>query len=117
MNKEDDIELLFKILDNALQSDNPSIKKALKNFLLVAALIDNNSDTNGPFSSLLEEVKRLRAKVEILEYDRINKNKYINTDIYPYTTTTGTTKTWVKSEYDNTISDDIFKDYIIGKIK
>ena len=65
-----DIREFAKMFDAALASDNPTVKKALRNFMLVAAIVtaeESDNPKTGPLSSLIEEIRRLSQKVSILE--------------------------------------------------
>lgn len=67
-NEDVDLEQLIALLDKALESDDPRIKKALKNFLMVASLIDSEEDEEkerrGPFSNLLSRIENIEYKLE-----------------------------------------------------
>lgn len=71
-----DIKEFARMFDAALASDNPAVKKALRNFLMVVAIVDSeNTDApNGPFASVLDEVVSLRQRVNLLE----SKNNVYN---------------------------------------
>ena len=113
-----DINEFAKMFDAALASDNPAVKKALRNFMIVAAIVhaqELNEDKRlaGPFESLLKKVQDLESMVRELQNNRTYKDQYTdyhgstpmpNTWPYPYTTSTtsGTSsdaKTW-KSTYN-----------------
>ena len=99
-NSEFDLELFAKLFDAALASNNPSVKKALRNFMLVASLADadNANDTpKGPFSDLLNTVNQLERRLKILEIQNLNhqqtddifkKYKDQSQPPWPYNTTT-----------------------------
>jgi hypothetical protein len=115
MNDDFDITEFAKMFDAALASDNPSVKKALRNFMMVAAIVhaqELNEDERlmGPFEALLKKVQSLEAMVRELQNNRTYKDNY--KDYYnnhtrvtqPYTTnttsvTSGDAKTW-KSMYN-----------------
>ena len=111
MNNDIDIEHLAKILDSALASDNPSVKRALRNFLLVASLTESEktdevSDKSWGFHSVIQEIKALRRRVETLEYT-ISYNKHNNASI---TTSSTSIKDYY---YENIMIPDYY--YNIGK--
>lgn len=105
-----DITEFAKMFDAALASDNPTVKKALRNFMMVAAIVhaqELNEDERlmGPFEALLKKVQSLESMVRELQNNRTYKDNY--KDYYnnhtwvtqPYTTntTSGTSsdaKTW-----------------------
>jgi hypothetical protein len=64
--KEED-ELL-RLLDRAIYSDNPTVKKALKNLMLVTALCEEeHTGTAGLFSSLRKEQMLIRQTADRVE--------------------------------------------------
>jgi hypothetical protein len=105
-----DLNEFAQMFDAALASDNPSVKKALRNFMMVAAIVHaqelNETERNmGPFETLLKEVGDLKRMVYELQNTRTYKDQY--RDYYnnptwgtPYiTSTTSTTSgtTWKDS--------------------
>ncbi len=66
-----DLETLIDLFDTALSSDNPSVKKALKNLLLVSSLVNSEipeiSRVQGPLKKLFDDVQTLNSKLEILK--------------------------------------------------
>jgi len=110
-----DITEFAKMFDAALASDNPTVKKALRNFMMVAAIVhaqelDANEREMGPFEALLKKVQSLEAMVRELQNNRTYKDTY--KDYYnnhtwvsqPYTryntnSTSSDAKTW-KSMYN-----------------
>ena len=114
---EFDITEFAKMFDAALASDNPAVKKALRNFMMVAAIVhaqELNEDKRlaGPFESLLKKVQDLESIVRELQNNRTYKDNYrdqYNNPTWVYqkpttsvSTTSGTSsdaKTW-KSSYN-----------------
>jgi hypothetical protein len=108
-----DIKEFAQMFDAALASDNPSVKKALRNFMMVAAIVhaqELNEDERlmGPFEALLKKVQDLESMVRELQNNRTYKDQYKDyynstpnpTWIYqPYTTSISTTSgtTWTDS--------------------
>jgi len=93
MSNEIDLEQFIQVLDHALGTDDPKIKKALKKFLFIAALAMEGDPEPGPFSAMLEEMDDLRRRVKDLE----NKGLYTFTDNksdYWYGSSSGTNATW-----------------------
>jgi hypothetical protein len=104
-----DIKEFAQMFDAALASDNPTVKKALRNFMMVAAIVhaqELNEDQRleGPFESLLKKVQNLESMVRELQNNRAYKDNYRDyykdyvgtnpTWVYqPTTSTTGTTST------------------------
>lgn len=120
---EFNLEHFAKLFDAALTSDNPSVKKALRNFMMVASLVEaNNSDDNpeGPFHRLLERLDSLDQKVTYLQQQIIQqetqadmlrkyKEQYKQyttgwpssyTDTIKYTTDANTWKSSYINDYD-----------------
>lgn len=91
-----------KMFDAALASDNPAVKKALRNFMLIAAIThaeSNDETTRGPFSDLMAEIKALRSRIDLIEqYSRYNKTTTTSTPSSPYydpNRYTGINPTWI----------------------
>jgi hypothetical protein len=107
-----DITEFAKMFDAALASDNPAVKKALRNFMMVAAIVhaqELNEDERlmGPFEALLKKVQSLESMVRELQNNRTYKDQYKDyynsnpTWVYQPTTSISTTsgtssdaKTW-----------------------
>jgi hypothetical protein len=93
-----DITEFAKMFDAALASDNPSVQKALRNFMMVAAIVHAEQQTGeerlmGPLETLVKKVGDLETIVYRLQNDRSykdHKEKYYQ-DYY------GTNPTWVYS--------------------
>lgn len=72
MNNDVDLEQFAKILDSAINSDVPAVRKAMSNFLLITSLCmtdDNNGEDvpDGPFEGLLKNLRDLDRRVRALE--------------------------------------------------
>lgn len=67
MSNEIDLEQFIQVLDNALATDDPKIKKALKKFLFIAALAMEGDPEPGPFTAMLDEMDDLRRRMRSLE--------------------------------------------------
>jgi hypothetical protein len=93
-----DITEFAQMFDAALASDNPAVKKALRNFMMVAAIVhaqelDATERTMGPLETLVKKVSDLERIVSDLQNTRTyrdHKDKYYQ-DYY------GTNPTWVYS--------------------
>ena len=106
-----DIEEFAKMFDAALASDNPAVKKALRNFMMVTALVHAQEEVNnderlmGPLETLLKQINELQHRVTRVEYDknstRSYPSPYDNTWIYngPYPTVTSGTTTSSNTEW------------------
>lgn len=83
------IEELFKVLDSAFTSNNPAVRKALKNFLMIAAIVhsEDNNPVEGPLQKLLRKIDNLERQVRALETTKTyGGTAYPPTTVYPGTT-------------------------------
>jgi len=65
---EFDLEQFADLFDQAMTSDNPTVKRAFKNLLMVAAITESDEKkVVGPMRELLDELKALRQRVNNLE--------------------------------------------------
>jgi len=76
-----DLETLIDLFDTALTSNNPAMKKAIKNLLLVATLIDSELSpeqrVRGPLRQALEDMRDLSRRMDRIEMEQRNqKNPY-----------------------------------------
>jgi len=68
MDNQFDLEQFADLFDTAMSSDNPTVQRAFKNLLLVAAIADSEEKkVVGPMRELLDELKALRQRVNNLE--------------------------------------------------
>ena len=67
----EDLENLLKLFDYALSSDNPAVKKALKNLLLVVSIVEPQEDAGklGPLAEIKLEIQLLRSEIAKLKND------------------------------------------------
>jgi hypothetical protein len=109
-----DLETFVDLFDTAISSDNPAVQRALKNLLMIAAIV-NAEDAEagmrqGPLRRVLEDQKNILSRLSRIENDRIYPQQptpyvpggippksvplgpYINPNTGPYTTwpSTGT---------------------------
>lgn len=81
---QDDIELetLLDLFDTALTSNNPAMKKAIKNLLLVATLIDSELSpeqrVRGPLRRAFEDMRDLTRRMDRIESERSQKGLWQN---------------------------------------
>jgi hypothetical protein len=97
MNNDFDINEFAKMFDAALASDNPAVKKALRNFMMIAAIVhaaEDNSEERlmGPLETLVRKVYDLENLIR-----KLDKNNNTSSDDY-YKKLYGN-QTWVN---DNT---------------
>ena len=101
--EEFDINEFAKMFDAALASDNPAVKKALRNFMMVSALVHAQEDGDerimGPFETLLKEVGDLKRMVHELQNTRTYKDQYRDYKDYYYNN-----PTWVYQQPTTSIS-------------
>jgi endonuclease III len=82
MNNKFNLEEFAKMFDAALASDNPAVKKALRNFMMVAAIVHAQEDDErqmGPLETLVKKVSDLERIVSDLQNTRTwkdHKEKY-----------------------------------------
>lgn len=89
-----DINEFAKMFDAALASDNPSVKKALRNFMMVAAIVhaqDQNETERvmGPLETLIKRVEKVESMIRDMNsydrYTRPTKEDYYSTYKNPTT--------------------------------
>lgn len=90
--EEFDLEAFVDLFDTAMTSNNPALKKAFKNLLLIAAMIDTSNGLireAGPLRHLLNRIEDLQNRVSVLETDRFLNRQTTGTapNVYPSTTT------------------------------
>ncbi len=74
-----DLETFIDLFDTAMTSDNPAVKKALKNLILISTLVDAKSEygsRNGPLRRLVEDIKHLNQRLTNLEMEKQYKSTY-----------------------------------------
>lgn len=71
---EFDIQQFAKLFDAALASDNPSVKKALRNFMMVASIAEaeHTATSPRPLSQVLEKVDILEGRLQAVEKELMN---------------------------------------------
>lgn len=100
----EDFEDLLKLFDYALSSDNPAVKKALRNLLLVVSIVEPQEEkpNKGPLHDLKKEIQDLKMQVAVLrsELNVIRQTPNTSYPAYPTPPTTypsvpGTYTPWV----------------------
>lgn len=110
-----DLEKFVDLFDTAMSSDNPTVQRALRNLLMIAAMVDaeNTDETvrRGPLRRLVEDQQNIIRRLERVENSQpwsTSPNTYPftppgsvpavgtwpNTYPYPHTTTTTTPGTF-----------------------
>jgi hypothetical protein len=125
-----DINEFAQMFDAALASDNPSVKKALRNFMMVAAIVHAEEQTGepramGPLERLVKKVFDLESIVKELQYNRTTtyptksdywKDYYGSNPTWVYssnTSTPSTTQSWsypINHDMDDTTIKQLMKD-------
>ena len=91
-----DLEQFVDLFDTALSSDNPAVKRALKNLMMIAALVDSDikpeDRVKGPLRRLVDDVNNLHRRINQLEHDSVQRQytKTVTTPYYPPSIGTGT---------------------------
>jgi hypothetical protein len=94
-----DLETFIDLFDTALSSDNPAVKRALKNLLMIATLVDSDltpeQRVKGPLRRLVEDLRDITRRMDRLESEKVYPQT-VRTPHYspPYTVGTGISTTW-----------------------
>ena len=75
----EDLEVLFDALDHALTSDNPAVKDALQQLMVIVALSTSrqkDKHVNGPLKRLLLMVQHMDGRISALEREKWVKQKH-----------------------------------------
>ena len=102
-----DITEFAQMFDAALASDNPAVKKALRNFMMVTAIVHSKEQTGeerlmGPLETLVKKVADLERMVYELQNTRSYKDQYKDYKDKYYKDYYGTNPTWVYSPNTST---------------
>lgn len=69
-----DLEAFADLFDTAMTSNNPAVKKAFKNLMIIAAIVDsenkNEAIVRGPMRRLVEEHKDIVRRIQNIESQR-----------------------------------------------
>lgn len=83
-----DLEQFIDLFDTALASDNPAVKRALKNLLMIATLVDSDipaeQRVRGPLRRLVDDLQNINRRLSQLEHDSVQRT-YTRTITTPYT--------------------------------
>lgn len=87
MKDDIDIEELARMIDSAVNSDNPSVKSALYSFLTMAALAraEQSGDEYiaGPFEQLFKRITELERRLHKMEEEQYYNKAYHQSRYYP----------------------------------
>ena len=85
-----DLETFVDLFDTAMSSDNPAVQRALKNLVLISAIVNAQQDPNGlrkgPLRRVIEDMQALNKRLSNLESAGAYRSTYA-----PSTPTPGTT--------------------------
>jgi hypothetical protein len=125
-----DLEEFARMFDAALASDNPSVKKALRNFMMVAAIVhaeDGNKHIAGPLETLIKKVNHLEDKIRDLQTERKYREykenyykDYCRDPIWTYkpnTSNTSSPKTWSYDHVSTSAIDDAMIKQLVKDLK
>ena len=91
MEEDFNLEQFVDLFDTAMMSDNPTVKKAFKNLMLVATLVSaENEPKIGPLRELITTINDLRARVSTLESSKYSSYGPITTGMPTWTVGTPT---------------------------
>lgn len=95
-----DLERFVNLFDTAMSSDNPTVRKAFKNLMMVSALVESeNQDPKiGPLRGLLKSVENLQQRVSSLEVNN-NMSKAYGPTMTTSTPYTPLAPTWIAPTY------------------
>jgi len=62
-----ELEQLADLFDQAMTSDNPTVRRAFRNLLMVAAIDQAENAQAGPIRELLNRIKRLETRLNSVE--------------------------------------------------
>lgn len=118
-----DLKEFAQMFDAALASNNPGVKKALRNFMIVTALVHAQEDGDerimGPLETLVKKVGDLERMVYELQNTRVTRDyrDYYNNPTWvgtgtPYITSTTSTSgtTWKDTGYTAQEISELLKD-------
>lgn len=85
-----DLETFVDLFDTAMSSDNPAVQRALKNLVLISAMVNAQQDPNGlrkgPLRRVIEDIQALNKRIGQLESAGAYRSTYAPTTGSPGTT-------------------------------
>ena len=70
-----DLETFVDLFDTAISSDNPAVQRALKNLLMIAAIVNSEDPEagmrQGPLKRVLEDQRNIIRRLDRIESDKI----------------------------------------------
>lgn len=78
-----DLETFVDLFDTAMSSDNPAVQRALKNLILISAMVNaqQNSESlrKGPLRRVIEDIQTLNKRISNLESAGAYRSTYAPT--------------------------------------
>jgi hypothetical protein len=76
-----DLETFVDLFDTAMSSDNPAVQRALKNLVLISAMVNAQQDLDGlrkgPLRRLVEDIQHLNKRLSNLEGAGAYRSPYV----------------------------------------
>jgi len=99
-----DLETFVDLFDTAMSSDNPAVQRALKNLLMIAAIVSaEDAETGmrqGPLRRLIEDQKNILSRLSRIENEKYAKvsdfppTNIVNVPLGPYYPPKPVSTTW-----------------------
>lgn len=95
-----DLETFVDLFDTAMSSDNPAVQRALKNLVLISAMVNAQQNPEGlrkgPLRRLVDDIQHLNKRIGQLESAGAYRSSY---PITPNPGTTSTPNVWPQPYY------------------
>lgn len=93
-----DLETFIDLFDTAISSDNPTVQRALKNLILISAIVNAQENPEGlrkgPLRRVIDDIQNLNKRISNLEGAGAFRSTYAPTTISPGTSTSPTPGQW-----------------------
>lgn len=93
-----DLETFVDLFDTAMSSDNPAVQRALKNLVLISAMVNAQQNPEnlrkGPLRRIVEDIGLLNRRLEQLERAGAHRSTYAPTTPNPGTAVPGYNSKW-----------------------
>lgn len=100
-----DLETFVDLFDTAMSSDNPAVQRALKNLILISAMVNAQQDPDGlrkgPLRRIVDDINNITKRLNNLESAGAYRSTYAPTTGSPGTKTVP--NTWPQPYYPGTI--------------
>ncbi len=98
-----DLETFVDLFDTAMSSDNPAVQRALKNLVLISAMVNAQQDPDGirkgPLRRVVDDIRNLSRRLEQLEGAGAYRSTYAPSKPNPGTPPGTTTGPWINPTY------------------